>query len=148
MWTHFFVFDVPKCKCGVNAKVMVAWTEKNPGQRSFRCSNRKCSFFNWYDEEYAPHIKNMLNSLKKEKEILQKEGEVIKGDLFYQKFLNERCTVLDSIAMESELEELKGNTVKMIEFEKENKKLNYEKAVFKYSLIAVVVLGLALLFVF
>ncbi|XP_050215425.1 uncharacterized protein At4g04775-like [Mercurialis annua] len=147
----FPVYDVPKCKCGIDAKVMVAWTEKNPGRRFFRCPNwraKQCSFFSWYDEEYAPHIKHMLNSLKKQKEALQKEGEVIKGDLFYQKFLNDRCTVLDSIAMETEIVELKGNTLKMIEFEKENKKLKYEKAVLKYSLIAVVVLSLAVLFVF
>ncbi|XP_050222944.1 uncharacterized protein LOC126673032 [Mercurialis annua] len=143
----FPVFDVPNCKCGVEAKVMVAWTEKNPGRRFFRCANwksRQCTFFSWYDEEYAPHIKHMLTTMRREKEALLREEEKLKGELFYQKYLNNRSTVLDSIAMETEIEQLTGNTARMIELEKENKELKYEKGLFKKSLIAVVVLCLCI----
>ncbi|XP_050230847.1 uncharacterized protein LOC126679879 [Mercurialis annua] len=102
----FPVFNVPQCTCGVQARVMVAWTEKNPERRFFRCSKpmgSQCTFFKWYDEEYAPHLKYMLYNMKKKIDMLQKEGEKLRGDLFYLKYLSDHSSVLDAIAMENEL---------------------------------------------
>ncbi|XP_050225956.1 uncharacterized protein LOC126675365 [Mercurialis annua] len=106
----FPIFNVPKCKCGMEARVMVSWTVKNPGRRFFRCAKPKvygeakpCPFFRWYDEEYAPHIKHMLYTMKKSNEELHKEGEKLRGDVFELKYLIDKASIIDAISMEDEL---------------------------------------------
>ncbi|CAH1433690.1 unnamed protein product [Lactuca virosa] len=58
------------CDCGVPAKERTCWKITNPGRRFWNCQNsmtrlKKCSFFEWKDEEHAEgYYKNLLYSLK------------------------------------------------------------------------------------
>nr|KAJ0211967.1 hypothetical protein LSAT_V11C400160570 [Lactuca sativa] len=69
---------VKVCDCVVPAKERTCWKIINPGRRFWNCQNsmvgpdsldfdklRKCSFFEWKDEEQADgYYKNLLYSLK------------------------------------------------------------------------------------
>ncbi|KAL7617552.1 hypothetical protein Lser_V15G02604 [Lactuca serriola] len=61
---------VKVCDCVVPAKERTCWKITNPGRRFSNCQNsmtrlRKCSFFEWKDEEQADgYYKNLLYSLK------------------------------------------------------------------------------------
>ncbi|XP_050215929.1 uncharacterized protein At4g04775-like [Mercurialis annua] len=115
------------CKCGKKAKMLVSWSEKNPGRRFFRCEGNKCSYFMWHDEEYAHHIKTMLNHLKRQETNLSKEGEYLRGEVFRLKYLMDHASSLDAIEMEKNLKEVKAEKAnlegKVAEL---NKELNME----------------------
>nr|KAJ0185816.1 hypothetical protein LSAT_V11C900476870 [Lactuca sativa] len=61
---------VKVCDCVVPAEEQTCWKITNPGRRFWNCQNsmtrlRKCSFFEWKDEEQADaYYKNLLYSLK------------------------------------------------------------------------------------
>nr|KAJ0219075.1 hypothetical protein LSAT_V11C300118490 [Lactuca sativa] len=69
---------VKVCDCDVPAKERTCWKITNPGRRFWNCQNsmvgpdsldfdklRKCSFFEWKDEEQADeYYQNLLYSLK------------------------------------------------------------------------------------
>ncbi|CAI9259251.1 unnamed protein product [Lactuca saligna] len=61
---------VKVCDCGIPAKERTCWKITNRGRRFWNCQKsmtrlRKCSFFEWKDEEQADgYYKNLLYSLK------------------------------------------------------------------------------------
>ncbi|CAH1432562.1 unnamed protein product [Lactuca virosa] len=61
---------VKLCDCGVPAKERTCWKIINHGRRFWNCQNiltrlKKCSFFEWKDEEHEEgYYKNLLYSLK------------------------------------------------------------------------------------
>ncbi|CAH1425464.1 unnamed protein product [Lactuca virosa] len=61
---------VKLCECGVPAKERTCWKITNPRRRLWNCQNsmtrlKKCSFFEWKDEEQTEgYYKNLLYSLK------------------------------------------------------------------------------------
>ncbi|XP_055960160.1 uncharacterized protein At4g04775-like [Mercurialis annua] len=141
----FPVCNVPKCKCGLEAKVMVCWTEKHPGRRFFRCPNAKmrvnrCPFFMWYDEEYAPHLKHMLYTMKRSNGELQKEGEKLRGDVFELKHLIDRASIIDAIEVEDELlkaaNKIEGMELELTDLYAANRRLQMEIRELKNELTA------------
>ncbi|XP_050231280.1 uncharacterized protein LOC126680240 [Mercurialis annua] len=105
--------DIPNCKCGTKARLFVSWSDKNPGRRFFRCEGGRCSYFYWYDEEYAPHLKVMLRNLKCGQTALSKEVEYLRGEVFRLKYIMEHASTLDSVQMEKQLKEFKATNMKM-----------------------------------
>ncbi|CAI8595996.1 unnamed protein product [Vicia faba] len=69
---------IHECHCGIDAPLMTAWTDSNPGRRFFGCGMykvqgfKKCSNFVWLDEEMNPRAKevigNLLHNLNEEKQ--------------------------------------------------------------------------------
>ncbi|XP_050214120.1 uncharacterized protein LOC126680291 [Mercurialis annua] len=156
------VTENSNCKCGKKAKLLVSWSEKNPGRRFFRCEGKQCSYFMWYDEEYAHHIKTMLNHLKRQESVLTKETEYLRGEVFRLKYLMDHASTLDAIDMEKKLKELKDDKgslegkvndlnmelkmelnkklVEMQQYEKEIKDVKKHKEFCNYIAIVVIVL--------
>ncbi|CAH1421468.1 unnamed protein product [Lactuca virosa] len=62
--------EVKVCDCVVLVKQRTCWKITNPGRHFWNCQNsmtrlKKCSFFEWKDEEQAEgYYKNLLYSLK------------------------------------------------------------------------------------
>ncbi|KAK8538933.1 hypothetical protein V6N12_034637 [Hibiscus sabdariffa] len=64
---------IPICRCGLEAKVVVSWTDDNPGRRFYGCKNygRESHFrlFTWYDAPLTPRarvvIVGLLRKVKK-----------------------------------------------------------------------------------
>ncbi|XP_058779432.1 uncharacterized protein LOC131653335 [Vicia villosa] len=60
-----------ECHCGLDAPLMTAWTDSNPGRRFYGCGMykiqgfKKCSNFVWLDEEMNPRSKEVISSLLK-----------------------------------------------------------------------------------
>ncbi|XP_058777881.1 uncharacterized protein At4g04775-like [Vicia villosa] len=77
-----------ECRCGLDAPLMTAWTDANPGRRFYGCGifrDTKCAnHFVWYDEEMTPRAKELISSLNeqliieknKANEFKQKENEL------------------------------------------------------------------------
>ncbi|XP_050207831.1 uncharacterized protein LOC126657214 [Mercurialis annua] len=103
------VSEHSNCKCGKKAKMLVLWSNKNPGRRFFRCEVNLCSYFMWFDEEYAHHIKVMLRHLKNQERVLTKETEYLRGDVFRLKYLMDHASTLDATGMEKSLEEVNAD---------------------------------------
>ncbi|CAL5198568.1 unnamed protein product [Lathyrus oleraceus] len=57
------------CKCGLDAPLMKAWTNANPGRRFYGCGMykvqgfKKCSHLVWFDEEMNPRAKELISAL-------------------------------------------------------------------------------------
>ncbi|KAK8478114.1 hypothetical protein V6N13_032707 [Hibiscus sabdariffa] len=64
---------IPICRCGLEAKVVVSWTDDNPGRRFYGYKNygreSHCRFFAWYDAPLTPRarvvIVGLLRKVKK-----------------------------------------------------------------------------------
>ncbi|CAH1443758.1 unnamed protein product [Lactuca virosa] len=73
---------VKVCDCVVLAKERTCWKITNPGRRFWNCQNsmtrlRKCSFFEWKDEEQADgYYKNLLYSLKRKLDAKEELSEM------------------------------------------------------------------------
>ncbi|XP_050888518.1 uncharacterized protein LOC127093618 [Lathyrus oleraceus] len=59
------------CKCGLDAPLMTAWRNANPGRHFYGCGMyklqgfKKCNHFVWLDEEMNPRVKELISSLLK-----------------------------------------------------------------------------------
>ncbi|XP_058784860.1 uncharacterized protein LOC131659725 [Vicia villosa] len=66
-----------ECRCGLDAPLMTAWTDANPGRRFYGCGmykiqgHKMCNHFVWYDEELTPREKELI-SLLNESLIIEK----------------------------------------------------------------------------
>ncbi|GAA0147065.1 hypothetical protein LIER_06859 [Lithospermum erythrorhizon] len=62
-----------KCRCGRNAMEWVSFTQKNPGRRFVRCTNRvtPCCFWKWTDDSVSPLIRSAMdmNMMEAEKKV-------------------------------------------------------------------------------
>nr|KAJ0225813.1 hypothetical protein LSAT_V11C100049400 [Lactuca sativa] len=73
---------VKLCDYVVPAKERTCWKITNPGRRFWNCQNsmtrlRKCSFFEWKDEEQADgYYKNLLYSLKQKLDAKEELSEM------------------------------------------------------------------------
>ncbi|CAH1413584.1 unnamed protein product [Lactuca virosa] len=73
---------VKVCDCDVPAKERTCWKITNPGRRFWNCQNnmtrlKKCSFFEWKDEEQAEgYYKNLLYSLKQKLDAKEDLSEI------------------------------------------------------------------------
>ncbi|XP_055960057.1 uncharacterized protein At4g04775-like [Mercurialis annua] len=152
--------EIRNCKCGKKARVLLSWSEKNPGRRFFRCEGNQCSYFHWYDEEYSQHIKAMLNKLKRGETARNKEGEYLRMEIFRLQYLMEHASTLDAVQLEkqhkemkmekmkleSELSEvrtelkteMKKNALEMKDYVNQISSLKKQKEIFNYFTIAVV----------
>uniref|UniRef100_A0A0E0D437 Zinc finger GRF-type domain-containing protein n=1 Tax=Oryza meridionalis TaxID=40149 RepID=A0A0E0D437_9ORYZ len=55
------------CKCKKKATRWISWSEVNSGRRYLACMNRQdegCSFWDWYDGESTPFLKQLFNDLR------------------------------------------------------------------------------------
>ncbi|XP_009764294.2 uncharacterized protein, partial [Nicotiana sylvestris] len=69
-----------RCRCGLAANYFMVWTPLNAGRRFFKCpkhEDEKYSYWEWQDEEVPPRISNLMCSLKKKKEALICERNVL-----------------------------------------------------------------------
>ncbi|GAA0156767.1 hypothetical protein LIER_14178 [Lithospermum erythrorhizon] len=59
-----------RCWCGRYALEWVSFTEKNPGRRFMRCSNRivGCGFWEWLDEPVSPPVRSIRRDKLKQAE--------------------------------------------------------------------------------
>ncbi|CAH1423676.1 unnamed protein product [Lactuca virosa] len=73
---------VKVCDCVVPAKERTCWKITNPGRRFWKCQNsmtrlRKCSFFEWKDEEQVDgYYKILLYSLKQKLDAKEELSEM------------------------------------------------------------------------
>ncbi|KAG5028770.1 hypothetical protein AAZX31_05G087600 [Glycine max] len=58
------------CNCGSESKLIISWSDDNPGRRSFygkyNASGRKCKYFSCYDPPTNDFHANLFNKIKKE----------------------------------------------------------------------------------
>ncbi|KAJ1375737.1 Zinc finger, GRF-type [Sesbania bispinosa] len=71
------------CKCGVQCKMMVSQTVKNPGRRFLGCGNYNgssshCDFFYWYDPPATKHCTKVFSGLTAKNENLMAELKSLK----------------------------------------------------------------------
>ncbi|XP_058740443.1 uncharacterized protein LOC131612696 [Vicia villosa] len=85
-----YPFIRDECRCGLDAPLMTAWTDANPGRCFYGCGmykiqgHKMCSHFVWYDEEMTPREKELISSLNeqliieknKANEFKQKENDL------------------------------------------------------------------------
>ncbi|CAI8601104.1 unnamed protein product [Vicia faba] len=78
---------IHECHCGIDAPLMTAWTDSNPGRRFFGCGMykvqgfKKCSNFVWLDEEMNPRAKEVIGNLLHN---LNEEKQRVKESMFSQ----------------------------------------------------------------
>ncbi|KAK8661824.1 hypothetical protein V6N13_091416 [Hibiscus sabdariffa] len=74
---------IPICRCGLEAKVVVSWTDDNPGRRFYDCKNYRreshCRFFAWYNAPLTPRARVVIVGLLRK---VKKMGRAKKIELY------------------------------------------------------------------
>ncbi|KAB2097170.1 hypothetical protein ERO13_A01G145614v2 [Gossypium hirsutum] len=66
-----------ECSCGDLAKLIMSWSNDNPGRRFFGCNKfgsrfrKPCRFFSWFDPSLTPRSRMVLLGLLKKLRTLE-----------------------------------------------------------------------------
>ena len=67
--------------CRVKAPRWTSWTDENPGRRFYACPNFEigsCGYFQWHDEPTYFRMRDLINVLKRENNMLLEENQRMK----------------------------------------------------------------------
>ncbi|KAJ1377965.1 Zinc finger, GRF-type [Sesbania bispinosa] len=107
------------CTCGVECKLKVSNTEKNPGRRFFGCGNydgssSHCDYFCWYDPPPSKYCSKVIAGMLRKNENL----------MVQLKAQNEEMVVLQQ-KLESEMADKRDLAAKVEAFRMETVKLKF-----------------------
>ncbi|RYR21321.1 hypothetical protein Ahy_B03g066615 [Arachis hypogaea] len=74
--------SMPHCHCGVRSPIRTVWKCDYPGRRFYGCSgygtNKRCSFFQWYDPDPLARYFDVICKLLETNEGIRSENMELK----------------------------------------------------------------------
>ncbi|XP_016467551.1 uncharacterized protein LOC107790162 [Nicotiana tabacum] len=106
-----------RCRCGLIALYLTAWSDANTGRRFYKCPRSKvscCGFFEWIDEELPRRAMMMMQDLKTKLDAAKVERNNLRNKVYDM----EQATIVQRGPMKMKVEELED----AIKAERDNSK--------------------------